>query len=92
MGRKLARRFTAEEKLRILSEARQPKTHNDAHRALVSADSDSERWMILRTGDVGPTVVDLPIGFTLGDVRGELLVGIHRDHDGFESVRVYRMP
>jgi hypothetical protein len=66
-------------------------THNDAHRALVSADSDSERWMILRAGDVGPTVVDLPIGFTLGDVRGELLVGIHQDHDGIESVRVYRM-
>jgi hypothetical protein len=66
-------------------------THNDARRALVSAESDSERWMILRDGDVGPSVVDLPIGFTLGDVRGRLLVGLHHDHDGVESVRVYRM-
>jgi hypothetical protein len=62
---------------------------HSSYRIVVSPAEDAERWVVLSPAGT-QSERWLPAGFSLMDVRGDVAVGVHRDEDGLETVRVYR--
>ena len=49
-----------------------------------------EEWTVVRFGEEMAERVVTPSGFRVMEIRGEHLLGVHRDEHGIETVRLYR--